>query len=273
MRRQRPQAFTLIELLIVIAIIALLAAILFPVFSRARENARRSSCASNLKQIALGMMQYTQDYDERFAIDRYPTTSSVVVGTGAPYAGSCSSLSTSCVRPYWLDLLAPYLKSAQIFNDPSSDNDYFDGCTFLAGPSMLAGGAGKTCVQNLPSLNKPWQYAGLNELAIDTVGGKHSYRDGIHYGYASEFAPAAIGTSPAMLSEVAYPSEILLFAEATNFMVTRPSGRYCGNLAARHFEGVNVAFADGHVKWIKWEFACQSETASDETRRFWLLGG
>ncbi len=53
------RAFTLIELLVVIAIIAILAAILFPVFARARENARRASCQSNLKQIALGIIQYT----------------------------------------------------------------------------------------------------------------------------------------------------------------------------------------------------------------------
>ena len=62
----RKSAFTLIELLVVIAIIAMLAAILFPVFARARENARRSSCASNLKQLGLGFLQYRQDYDERF---------------------------------------------------------------------------------------------------------------------------------------------------------------------------------------------------------------
>ncbi|HYE74677.1 MAG TPA: prepilin-type N-terminal cleavage/methylation domain-containing protein, partial [Blastocatellia bacterium] len=55
---QRRSGFTLIELLVVIAVIALLAAILFPVFARARENARRASCQSNLKQLGLGMMQY-----------------------------------------------------------------------------------------------------------------------------------------------------------------------------------------------------------------------
>ena len=66
-RTLRPQrGFTLIELLVVIAIIAILAAILFPVFARARENARRASCLSNAKQILLGAMQYSQDYDEKY---------------------------------------------------------------------------------------------------------------------------------------------------------------------------------------------------------------
>lgn len=59
------KGFTLIELLVVIAIIAILAAILFPVFAQAREKARSVSCLSNLKQIGLSFMQYTQDYDEQ----------------------------------------------------------------------------------------------------------------------------------------------------------------------------------------------------------------
>ena len=65
---RRNLAFTFIELLFVIAIIAILAAILFPVFARARENARKASCQSNLKQIGLAITQYTQDYDERYPI-------------------------------------------------------------------------------------------------------------------------------------------------------------------------------------------------------------
>src|SRR5215217_2450512 len=79
-RRSRPsKGFTLIELLVVIAIIALLAAILFPVFGRARENARRSSCQSNLKQMGLAIMQYTQDYDEIMPIVASQTTNNALV--------------------------------------------------------------------------------------------------------------------------------------------------------------------------------------------------
>jgi len=58
------RAFTLIELLVVIPIIAILAAILFPVFAQAREKARATACLSNMKQIGLGLQMYAQDYDE-----------------------------------------------------------------------------------------------------------------------------------------------------------------------------------------------------------------
>ena len=69
---KRKHGFTLTELLIVIAIIAILAAILFPVFAQAREKARQTSCLSNQKQIGLAVMQYIQDYDESFPLEESP---------------------------------------------------------------------------------------------------------------------------------------------------------------------------------------------------------
>ncbi|MEA3400737.1 MAG: prepilin-type N-terminal cleavage/methylation domain-containing protein [Armatimonadota bacterium] len=83
------RGFTLIELLVVIAIIAILAAILFPVFARAREKAMQTSCSSNLKQIALAMRMYMQDYDERMPI----ATHGSIIGPRAHSneAGCCKS--------------------------------------------------------------------------------------------------------------------------------------------------------------------------------------
>jgi prepilin-type N-terminal cleavage/methylation domain-containing protein len=89
------KGFTLIELLVVIAIIAILAAILFPVFAKAREKARQASCASNLKQIALAILWYAQDYDERTQ----------------GYQGGVGS---------WHLLIEPYVKNTQVFACPSA---------------------------------------------------------------------------------------------------------------------------------------------------------
>ena len=93
---KKSKGFTLIELLVVIAIIAILAAILFPVFQKVRENARRTACLSNLKQIGLGIVQYNQDFDEK-----QPSGYNI-------YGGGTG----------WASQIYPYLKSIAVYQCP-----------------------------------------------------------------------------------------------------------------------------------------------------------
>lgn len=228
-RMRTPKGFTLIELLIVIAIIAILSAILFPVFARARENARRTSCASNLKQFGLAFQMYAQDYDEllpyaQINLDEFPAG-------GKWGSGSCTTASP-CTW-YWPQSTYPYHKSLKIYTCPS----------------------------------RP---IGNNDLRYS------------NYGVNGELIPSAPPILPTHLAKVVAPSKnylamdcsfILLSARASSSASTPGPQQFVpGSMDAftpaeyvrvvgtteladlengRHFQGVNVVFVDGHVKWLR----------------------
>lgn len=228
--QKTSKGFTLIELLVVIAIIAILAAILFPVFARARENARRSSCMSNLKQIGLGFMQYTQDYDERFphafgytdvaqtspATDATPGRPATQFATNFP-----SGLVTNGVT--WMDLIFPYVKSTQIFICPS------------------------------------------NKVGAASTIPSYGYNNNITY--AINVSPwllvtpstATGGQAPISLSTIENAAELFLAMDYRNANSCY-AAKYYKNLHVNnpadphgmwpHLDGSNYVFADGHVKWL-----------------------
>ena len=210
----RRSGFTLIELLVVIAIIAILAAILFPVFARARENARRSSCMSNLKQIGLGILQYTQDYDEHFPV--------YAPGNFVYDAG---------VRPFgWADALQPYIKSIQILQCPSESNGPTDNpennkFTDYAynewiGGAYTTSSAPRGAGMSLSILTQPT----LSVVLCD-------YQHGTAPNYVT-------GGNPDYLASGRF------YAPTDTGLALLPG-------AVRHLDGANFAFADGHVKWYK----------------------
>ena len=220
MLQNTKKGFTLIELLVVIAIIAILAAILFPVFARARENARRSSCSSNLKQIALGFKQYTQDYDEKF-----PPVFANNDGAGnyTPPANA-TALETSVADRGWAQILQPYLKSTQIFQCPSETTQ-----------PVTNGSTGYTDY---------WyndRVAGANEARIDQVSSTILNGDG------------SSGTAAYAFNGIEIKNDGSAFTAITNntadVKVTIPPSS--GDFGERHLDGLNYAFVDGHVKWLK----------------------
>jgi len=214
----KPAGFTLIELLVVIAIIAILAAILFPVFARARENARRASCSSNLKQIGLAWMQYAQDYDELVA----PAT-----------INGCTAAAFS-----WPVLLYPYTKSTQIYTCPSK-SDMSLGYTYniTAARSNPAACSG-------PRVVGSWPLAAQTPIFIDA--------EGINYAAGS----GTVNQAPMFFVNKGTPGS--LDARALTNPANPPAGigfNIGGNITvSRHFDGAVYMFADGHVKWIKGYF-------------------
>ncbi len=220
----RP-AFTLIELLVVIAIIAILAAILFPVFARARENARKTSCLSNLKQIGLAFMQYTQDYDEAFPLSSYPAT-----------------------NVSWTVSTAPYIKSTQIFRCPSDTAARWD--SPVAPPAsnyyttsyiMNAWFAGTQPYAKLSAVQAPSQVIILVDANTDVT-----QRDHFHpFNWIVE--------TPANPLYSGYMHSIT-FDDA--------AGATTEIALKRHLDSFNTLYADGHVKNRRWTQAWHQETAN-----------
>ncbi len=216
--KNRRAAFTLIELLVVIAIIAILAAILFPVFARARENARRSSCQSNLKQIALGFIQYTQDYDERLpnVQDSGATGVTTAPGISWNYFSRPGALNTTRFN-MTLGGVYPYIKSTQIFVCPSDsvgqirDNSYATNSCLNAAASVTPMPAANINLRLGKSL------AAFDDTVRTMMLGEEAITDG---------------------DSVTSTDDGYLLKDTNSF-------------SGRHFDGSNIAFLDGHVKFLK----------------------
>ncbi len=115
---RKSRAFTLIELLVVIAIIALLAAILFPVFAQAKEAAKKATCISNVKQMALASILYSEDYDDNvMPMMIYSTTTP---GLYAYWFAQANELTWPMQVDYSKGLIGPYMKSIQVMDCMSS---------------------------------------------------------------------------------------------------------------------------------------------------------
>jgi prepilin-type N-terminal cleavage/methylation domain-containing protein/prepilin-type processing-associated H-X9-DG protein len=218
----KRKGFTLIELLVVIAIIAILAAILFPVFARARENARRTSCLSNLKQIGLGMLQYSQDYDESL-INHYYGSS-----------GDTTAPTSATVSYKWMDAVQPYVKSTQLFVCPSASNIIYRPQQSLTGSQIVTTGSGTN--------------SGYGGYAMNNVG----------WQTGDAYTPPTYQRAGSMAA-VQIPASTVWVVDANgNYQIEKDYGRNIGDptgnppdvqwIRWRHLDTANVLFCDGHVK-------------------------
>lgn len=203
-------AFTLIELLVVIAIIAILAAILFPVFARARENARKTSCLSNLKQLGLGFAQYTQDYDERFPYSTYNNSDYSTVNN-------------------WAGVIYPYVKSKQIFACPSNPKN-----------TVPMAYANPVRVNNVPTLGNISGSYGMNRVVGDYAWAK----GGLNIAAINESSRKIILTE---LTEANNEGEIRADLDAPDWS-NNGKTEFRDRGFAGHLGRSNYLYLDGHAK-------------------------
>ena len=241
----RPRrAFTLIELLVVIAIIAILAAILFPVFQNVRENARRTSCLSNEKQIGLALIQYTQDNDEKYVLNAADIST-----------GQCPDEGRAC----WAYVLQSFIKSRGVYHcpnapettdNPANDN-YTAPYTNTGGYTNYAINAGDPTFQRDHPDQPP--ILGIGGASLAQLGSP-----------ASTIAIAEQGAWNAGNGINTYGGScngLLMKVKGTGFCDTADGGLYPDNIlqdptvdktgTRRHVSGANYAFADGHAKFVR----------------------
>ena len=285
------KAFTLIELFVVIAIIAILAAILFPVFARARENARRASCQSNLKQLSLGVMQYSQDYDEFLPSVRYPWADAS--GPATAWQGSYNS-GTGGWATGWPDLIQPYIKSNQVMHCPS---DKFAGRYASATRpigltsygmnhclNQTAPGTATACVSNHNTQN--WsnpRASGISQSAIVQSSRVILLADILKFSpqYSGfTMLPAVRGSHPfywmGPALEEAYTSGNTYgsyYQSYINAGYNENNYVFPGEQNGRHFGGANIAYVDGHVKFAKsGTRGVMWYEDGDDSSRYWAPG-
>jgi prepilin-type N-terminal cleavage/methylation domain-containing protein/prepilin-type processing-associated H-X9-DG protein len=228
---RRSKGFTLIELLVVIAIIAILAAILFPVFAQAREKARAATCLSNLKQLGLGLMMYTQDYDETFP-------SAYIRSTLTPPGGFWSG-----GLWFWPQIAESYTKNYKISLCPSSKG----GGTYDAAPYQTHYGINAHIA--LPS----WAGTGTdnNGVAVARVTRPAETLlifDSGSYVMAYKYATNPIGGFYYLPGS--QPTIGKTCAQLTPPLTGGPCADYNTD---RHSGGINIGYADGHAKWSRTE--------------------